>query len=335
MCGSSTRWSPDVLREAMKRFGDPFWSPDSTSVAFPTARGIVKVRLSSGAPQPAATWAQPQPIRGGAWSSSDIMLVAWRTRREGGTLVAMPSDGGEPTILRVPQLEGAFYYYPDFLPNSNDFLFLVDREDGSEREVYLATLRDSEVVNPTLLLKNETAARFTPAHGGRVLFVRDDNLYAQPLNTQTRRLEGDPELVVAGVASQPGGSFYAADFSVAHNGTIAWRAGTAALAQITMFDRQGTITGVTGPPSDVSAIILSPDDTQLLVRSANARLGDGRWTTRTSSASERRVLVRMVCRWNEGCRPVAHDAVDGAWRGRDGPVRARLERSRRRRLPRL
>ena len=52
-------------------------------------------------------------------------------------------------------------------------------------------------------MKNATAARYTPAGGGRLLFVRNDNLYAQTLNRTARKLEGEPELVQQRVASSP------------------------------------------------------------------------------------------------------------------------------------
>ena len=85
-------------------------------------------------------------------------------------------------------------------------------------------------------MKNATAVRYTPAGGGRILFVRNDNLYAQTLNRTTRTLEGGPELVQQRVASSP--SFYAAHFSVSRTGVVAWRPGTAGLSQVTIFDRR-------------------------------------------------------------------------------------------------
>ena len=111
------------------------------------------------------------------------------------------------------------------------------REGSSESEIYLATLRDGRAVDPVLLMKNATAARYTPAGGGRLLFVRNDNLYAQTLNRTARKLEGEPELVQQRVASSP--AFHVAHFSVSRTGVVAWRPGTAGLSQVTIFDRQG------------------------------------------------------------------------------------------------
>jgi hypothetical protein len=121
-----------------------------------------------------------------------------------------------------------------------------------------------------LLLKNQTAARYTPAGGGRVLFVRNDNLYSQRLNRKARKLEGEAELVAQGVSSQPSQSAHRADFSVARNGTVAWRPGKAALSQVTVFDRQGNPIGTAGPFGSYVDVALSPDERQLLAFSRGA-----------------------------------------------------------------
>ena len=132
-----------------------------------------------------------------------------------------------------------------------------------ESEIYLATLRDGRAADPVLLMKNATAARYTPAGGGRILFVRNDNLYAQTLNRTARKLEGEPELVQQRVASSP--AFHVAHFSVSRTGVVAWRPGTAGLSQVTIFDRQGKEIGTAGSPTVVQTLRLAPDETRLLV----------------------------------------------------------------------
>jgi Tol biopolymer transport system component len=131
-----------------------------------------------------------------------------------------------------------------------------------ESEIYLATLRDGRAADLVLLMKNATAARYTPAGGGRILFVRNDNLYAQKLNRTSRKLEGEPELVQQRVASSP--SFGVAHFSVSRTGAVAWRPGTAGLSLVTIFDRLGKEIGTAGSPSLVQTLRLSPDETRLL-----------------------------------------------------------------------
>src|SRR5207302_3052007 len=118
--------------------------------------------------------------------------------------------------------------------------------------------------NPTLLRRNETAARYTPAGGGRLLFVRNDNLYAQRLNLKTRELEKESQLIQEDIASGPGLDNHRADFSVSKSGAVASRPGKAALSQVTIFDRQGKEIGKAGPPGMMTSLSLSPDETRLL-----------------------------------------------------------------------
>ena len=122
-------------------------------------------------------------------------------------------------------------------------------------------------------MKNATAARYTPAGGGRLLFVRNDNLYAQTLNRTARKLEGEPELVQQRVASSP--AFHVAHFSVSRTGVVAWRPGTAGLSQVTIFDRQGREIGTAGSPTVVQTLRLAPDETRLLIGFNGDRMATG------------------------------------------------------------
>ena len=176
--------------------------------------------------------------------------------------------------LKMPQdLRNGTARNPEFLPASDDFLFLFVpfREEDEATAVYLATLRQGKAMNTVMLLKNQTAARYTPAGGGHLLFVRNDNLYSQKLNFRSRKLEGQVELVAHGVASQPSMIVHRGDFSVARNGTIAWRPGRAALSQVTVFDRQGKLLGTTGRPGPYSDLVLSSDEKHVLVSGSEGR----------------------------------------------------------------
>jgi hypothetical protein len=146
--------------------------------------------------------------------------------------------------VTVPDLRQGVYYNPEFLPGSEDFLFEFAPADSEAAEVYMATLDGQKAINPRLLLSNETAAAFTPSGGGRLLFVRNDNLYSQRLDLKARKLSGDPELIQERVASFVGTR--TAYFSVSRNGTLIWRSGTALVSQVTVFDRKGNRTGVAG-----------------------------------------------------------------------------------------
>ena len=114
-----------------------------------------------------------------------------------------PLEATQPS-LEVPGLKDGRFYNPEFLPGGRDFLFAFVPQQSQEAQIYLATLRDGKAVDPTLLFKNDTAAAYTPAGGGRILFVRNDNLYSQKLDRKARKLTGEAELVQEAVASAVG-----------------------------------------------------------------------------------------------------------------------------------
>ena len=237
---------------------DDFWSPDSKSLAFTTSGDLKKMRLPDGATEVIAQGVGP--TRGGTWSENGTILFS-----QGGLFVT-PDTGGTPKIIEVPGLTDGSFYYPEFL-TGEDFLFGFVRRGSEQVEVYLAKLREGKADEPVMLFKNETTARYTPAGGGHILFVRGDNLYAQKLDVRNRKLTGEPELVQQGIASAP--AFYRAHFSVSGSGVVAWRPGKAAVAQVTIFDRQGKELGTAGAPASVMFLRLSPDETHLLAGSAS------------------------------------------------------------------
>ncbi len=240
---------------------ESFWH-GSAAVSLPTSgRQLLGIRLPDGAPETVI------PVdgftRGGSWSDKDTLLLSAISH-----LLTRKPDGTAASVS-IPDKRAGELVYPEFLPGSEDFLALFKPADG-EGEVWLATLSQGAVTKWTVLFKNDTAARYTPYDGGRVLFVKNDNLYSQRLKLASKAVEGQPELVVKGVASQP--ALMRADFSVARDGTVAWRPGRAALGQVTVFDRKGAVIGSAGPPGAIETVFVSPsDDSRLLV------FGEGSW----------------------------------------------------------
>jgi serine/threonine protein kinase len=239
--------------------GDAFWAPDSQSIAFPTLDVVrlMKMRLPRGSQE--AICEIPGSFRGGSWGEKGDILFAIAA----GGLIHVTAAERKPARLEVPGLKEGRYYYPDFLPGGEDFLFAFVPTGSQEAEIYLSTLNGGKVVNPRLLLRNDTSAAFTPAGGGRLLFVRNDNLYSQRLDLRARRLQGDAELLQERVASYAGSRN--AYFSVSRTGTLVWRTGKAVASQVTVFDRKGNRLGNSGRPAPVNRLALTPDESRLAV----------------------------------------------------------------------
>ena len=237
-----------------------FWSPDSRSFVFSDGTNLKKMRVPDGVPEIMASGVAT--MVGGSWSDNGTLLVAGVVTGAPG-LYVVPPAGGVAKRVEVSLSKDVFLHWPEFLPGSEEFLVVAAAAQIEESEIYLATLRDGRAADPVLLMKNSTAVRYTPAGGGRILFVRNDKLYAQTLNRTTRKLEGEPELIQERVASSP--SFYAAHFSVSRTGLVAWRPGTAGLSQVTIFDRHGKEIGLAGSPTVVQTLTLAPDEKHLIV----------------------------------------------------------------------
>jgi eukaryotic-like serine/threonine-protein kinase len=247
-------------------YGDAFWAPDSKSVAFPTVNGLMKMQIPNGALELVTTDTTSHSFRGGSWSDKGTILYAGIDTFSGPIgLYAVPAAGGNAISVEVPGLKDGRYYNPEFLSGGEDFLFAFTPSDSVDAQIFMATLRDGKAADARLLFNNETAAAFTSAGGGRVLFVRNDNLYSQKLDVKARRLIGGPELLQEAVAS------YAdprkAYFSVSNSGTVAWRSGSAVASQVVIFDRKGNRIGTAGTPVPANIISLSPDEAHVLIAS--------------------------------------------------------------------
>jgi hypothetical protein len=265
--------------------GDSFWSPDSKSIAIPTVNGMTKIRLPNGAPQPITH--QQSGGRGGTWSEKGTLLFSQLTSTgEGFQLYGVSADGGNVFPVEVPGIGPGRYYNPEFLPGGEDFLFLFVRPGAESAEIYLATLEGTRARNPSLLTTNDTAAAFTPAGGGWLLFVRNDNLYKQRFDVRARKLSGDPELVEARVVSNP--AFRTPGFSVSRSGTIVWRSGTAALSRVVVFDRKGNHIGFAGGFVPINVIHLAPNEKQILATGEA-----GAWVMDADGPSQERTGVRL------------------------------------------
>ena len=294
-------------------FGDSFWAPDSQAIAVPVDHNrLMKVHIPDGSPE-LITNEMIGALRGGSWGDKGVILFAQSTGR-GGALYSVPASGGTPVRVDVPGLGNGSCLDPVFLPGGDDFLFSFVAE-SSDAQVYIATLRDGKAADPRMLLNNETAAAFTPAGGGRLLFVRDDNLYSQKLDLRARNLSGAPQLLQEKVASNP--AYRNANFSVSRTGTVVWRSGTATLSEVAIFDRNGNLKGVAGVPSSVSSIRLSPDESHLFASGGTT----GSWVVEANGSGRMRLNWRPgLPLWStDGSKLIYHEGTKLLERALSGP----------------
>ncbi len=139
-----------------------FWSPDSRSFVFSDGTNLKKMRVPDGAPETIASGVAT--MVGGSWSDNGTLLVAGAASGRSGSVRCAGGRRSRQTSRSSPAEETTlFFYWPEFLPGSEDFLVMAAVSQIEESEIYLATLRDGRAADLVLLMKNATAVRYTPA----------------------------------------------------------------------------------------------------------------------------------------------------------------------------
>jgi hypothetical protein len=219
----------------------PFWSPDSQQIAFFTDGKLSRVAASGGAVLPVC---EARSGRGGAWSAAGGGM---------GTIIFAPSN--QEPLFQVPAARGTpkqvtkfdptrrerGHRFPIFLPDGRNFLYLSLTLGEGGLPVVHGSL-DGGASRPI----TTSDSRFyysAPTEGqahGYLLFVRGDILLAQPFESRSVALAGDPVPIKSGVGvtalrQMPG-------FSASESGTLAFRIGVGTRrGQLGWISRSGAI----------------------------------------------------------------------------------------------
>lgn len=227
----------------------PFWSPDSRSIGFFAGDQLKKVGLSGRAPQ---TVCNVVNGRGGAWRDDGTIVFSPDTTTP---LFRVSASAGIPVALTKLAAGHVNHRWPQFLPDGR-LLFFVQSGDPNVRGIYLTTLDRPEDVR-----RIRAAAASATYAAGRLLYVLDGELMAQPLNAAT--LEPSGEAVPVGLNVSVSSTFQSA-LSVSPGGVLATWSDTAR-SELVWVDRGGTRLGTAGSSDRYVDFRLSPDDQRLAV----------------------------------------------------------------------
>jgi len=172
----------------------PFWSPDSRSLAYFARGKLMKVALDDGAP--VEICAAPD-ARGGTWSTSGVIVFSPLMIESG--LMRVPANGGTveaATLLDATQQENS-HRWPVFLPDGIHFLYFVRALGEDRRGVYLGRIDRPASAPGTPLLRSATEALYAPLDegGGVLLTVAGGRIEARPFDARRRILTGDPKTI--------------------------------------------------------------------------------------------------------------------------------------------
>ena len=209
----------------------PFWSPDGRSVGFFARGRLWRVDLAGGAPRLVANISDP---RGGTWGRDNI--IVYSPHPDGG-LYRVPADGGTPveltTLDRTKQ--EISHRWPRFLPDGRHVLFM-NRVATAHLNRYTITAVPAAGGGNKPLLEAMSPGVYGD---GRLLFLRDEKLFAQRFDPVSVALSGDPELVAEPVWSDGQGMAGLVGFDAAA-GVLVWRPALNRRSRLTWKGRDGT-----------------------------------------------------------------------------------------------
>jgi len=194
----------------------PFWSHDSRYLAFFANNNLMKVLATGG---PTLTLCSAQSGRGGSWSQDDVILF---TAKYDDIIQRVPAAGGDPVAVTVrDSTQGDYTHrWVHFLPNGRDFLFFARTQGDGGGELDAICVASLDKPGFTRILR----AKSNPIYAeGKLLFVRDGVLMAQPFDLGKLELVGDAVPITEGVAYVQGWSH--GIFSASTNGRLVYRQG--------------------------------------------------------------------------------------------------------------
>jgi eukaryotic-like serine/threonine-protein kinase len=268
----------------------PFWSPDSRSIAFFEEGLLKRIEIAGGSAETIVE-ATP-PIGGGTWNQDGVILFA-----SGGVIHRVLAAGGEATpVTSLDETLGETDHLgPYFLPDGRHYLFTAISNDSA---IYVGELGSTE---RTRLVAAESKPVY--AEPGYILFNRADTLFAQPFDPDAQTLTGEPLRVTDGLplliqhtlatpnmvrtanfaASRTGVLVFKRDPSAANDGG----AGNVQLRSLEWRQRSGAVEAV-GPTGGYAGIDLSPDGTRFAFHLHESDGGDV-WTFDLARGREQRL----------------------------------------------
>jgi eukaryotic-like serine/threonine-protein kinase len=231
----------------------PFWSADSRFVAFFVPGKLKKIDVTGGPPQSVC---DAPSGRGGAWSKNDIIVFSPDVSAG---LSSVPAAGGASTAL-VPldkSRQQSSLRWPEFLPDGRHFLYWGGDPYSSENSgIYIASIEGKD---SRFLFKSDTNAVFAPS--GYLLYLKEQNLMAQPFDASSLKLTGTAFPIAEQIANPE--AFRLGFFSVSQNDILVYQTGGAVKRQVLSLDPTGKQLGQVGNNTNALYIQLSPDGRRL------------------------------------------------------------------------
>jgi eukaryotic-like serine/threonine-protein kinase len=239
----------------------PFWSPDSRSIAFFTFDKLKRIDVGGSS---AVTLCDGSLGRGGTWTRDGTILAAIFYNQG---IFRVPATGGTPTpVTKTDLVNYSSHRWPSVLPDGKHFLYVAVNHDtptGPNTGVFFASIDGKENRMLFSSLSNAIYAN------GRLLYIRDNALMAQPFDASAGKFTGDPKVLQEKV--QYDSSIWRENVSVSDNGMMLYASGTVTGTEsLSWYDRTGKQMGTVGDPGSFQELELSPDEKKLAVTDSNS-----------------------------------------------------------------
>jgi Tol biopolymer transport system component/DNA-binding winged helix-turn-helix (wHTH) protein len=236
--------------------GMPFWSPDNRFLGFFVKRQLKKIDASGGPVVTLCDIATADNNWLGTWSRDGVILFS----RQAGALLRVQASGGAatPATKLDEGRKEVTHRFPWFLPDGRHFLYAAAAVSSVPGRL---TIRAGSLdsTEGKVLFEADSNAVYSQ---GRILFLRDGNLMAQPFDPRRMATTGDAVPVAERVRYHPYNS--RGIFSLSDNGVLVYQVGTGlGKRQLSWLDRSGNNLGAFGDPAEFGSMYLSPNGKQV------------------------------------------------------------------------
>ncbi len=219
---------PRLLR-GTENATNPFLSSNGEWVGYASVnKGLWKVPLLGGTPQPIASFSKNFILHGACWDEQDRILFSGGYSMPG--LWSVPAEGGTPLpILRPPEESGTVWYmWPDLLPDNCGVVFTICREGNASLAAFSFQTREVRT-----LVASGSNGRYLPS--GHLVYESDGQLWATLFDPRRLETYGPKRSLLTDV----GGSWTTDDYKVSSTGTLAYIPASAWLSRLVWKDRKG------------------------------------------------------------------------------------------------
>jgi Tol biopolymer transport system component len=225
----------------------PFWSSDSRYVGYFSNERLRKIDAAGGPP---VTICEAENGKGGSWSEDGQILFA---PAHNTPIHLVSAAGGDPRPVTELSEGIVGHRFPVWLPDGR-FLYLARATSGAESDRIVVGSMDAVTTGREVL----AAASNVAVASGRLLFVREGILMAQPFDVDRAEVTGDAVPVAEDVLYMGGARWGV--FSASQTGRLTYLTGAVQReSEMVWVDRTGRLVAQLGAGVLHRDVKLSPD----------------------------------------------------------------------------